>query len=154
MDDSSLDFYIVNNLTTLKLLVSFDISEKGLTGEIPGRLLSLILPIEDGGSGLSYDLSGNYLELPSTSLDLLPHITNLRLPDKGLIGILSPDIFHLKLLVIIDLSDNSLMGHIPSQLGMIEPLQKLILRYEKNLSNNSVLSMHHSTYIYRHFISF
>ncbi|KAJ1256496.1 hypothetical protein BS78_K011200 [Paspalum vaginatum] len=54
-------------------------------------------------------------------------VTSLRLPNKGLVGSISPFLGNLTFMKILTLSDNSFTGDIPPSLGHLHRLQQLIL---------------------------
>ena len=96
-----------------------DLSENGLTGEMPTELGGL-------GSLEQLDLSSNELagEVPS-ALGSLGALRWLDLSENGLTGEMPAELGDLGSLERLDLSNNELTGDLPSALGKLANLQRL-----------------------------
>ena len=109
------------NIQTTQIL---DLSNSGLTGEIPSEIGNLI-------NLISLKLYNNQLtgELPSEIGNLI-NLTSLTLYNNQLTGEIPSEIGNLTNLVDLNLRDNQLTGEIPSSIGNLTNLFFL------NLSNN------------------
>ncbi|KAI3815225.1 hypothetical protein L1987_14886 [Smallanthus sonchifolius] len=109
-------------ISTLKSIQTLDISHNSLSGSLPNSLSSLTLT--------RLDLSFNKLTGPIPKLPL--NLLELALRSNSLSGFLSnPSFNELTQLEVVELSDNSLTGTIPSWVFLLPSLQQL------NLANNS-----------------
>ena len=98
-----------------------DISENGLTGELPPELGNL-------ANLWRLDLRDNQLsgEIPP-ELGNLTKLVELNLADNRLSGKIPPKLGNLTKLVELGLADNRLSGKIPPELGNLTNLERMIL---------------------------
>ena len=131
--------------TTARRVRSLDLSDNGLTGEIPpeiGNLPGLLyLDLRDNGltgeippeigslSGLLHlwlGYNGLTGEIPP-EIGNLSELSHLHLGSNELIGEIPPEIGNLSELVYLVLSDNGLTGEIPPEIGNLSELSRLYL---------------------------
>ncbi|KAI3664316.1 hypothetical protein L1987_89945 [Smallanthus sonchifolius] len=109
-------------ISTLKSIQTLDISHNSLSGSLPNSLSSLTLT--------RLDLSFNKLTGPIPKLPV--NLLELALRSNSLSGFLpNPSFNELTQLEVVELSDNSLTGTIPTWVFLLPSIQQL------NLANNS-----------------
>ncbi|GLT59096.1 hypothetical protein SLA2020_319350 [Shorea laevis] len=119
-----------HNISGLSFLLVFRMDNNFITGRVPSWLFSL--------PSLSYlDLKNNKLTGPIDHVEM-PNLIlqEIYLSNNEISGSIPSSFFHIVNLSIVDLSSNNLTGTITANM-----LSKLVMLWDLDLSNNSLLSL-------------